>query len=117
MGARDALIQAVLDRELEAAMQVLAPAGDLAGHEIRRADPVQRERLHIAVADLMSQLQRLLAPANSLVVVPAQHAKPRAVRIGHGPFPARRELVEDLDGLLIRLLGEVVEPERDCGCR
>ena len=52
---RDARVQAVLERDVEASLQKLSTLLDPPGHDVRRADGVERERLDLGVLELHRQ--------------------------------------------------------------
>ena len=99
-------------REIEAPLEVAAAALDLAGHQMRRADRVECERLACRRRRCArASSSAALAPANTLGVVAAQHPEVRRNRVREGELSARRQLLEDLDRLAARLLGRVVEAD------
>ena len=106
-------MEAVLAREVEAPLEVAAAALDLARHQVRRADRVERERLDVGVVDLTASSRPRVAPAHALGVVAAQHAQVALDRVRERELAAGRQLLEDLDRLAARLLGGVVQAERD----
>ena len=64
VGARTRECMPCSRRDVEAALRGSArPALDLAGHEVRRADRVERERLDVGVADLLARARGRACPS------------------------------------------------------
>ena len=78
---RDVLRQPGLERERDAALQLLAP-GVVAGQELHRAHRVERVEADLDVVEVLAELQRARAPGDRALGVLAVHAQGRDVRVG-----------------------------------
>ena len=99
-------MEAVLARDVEAALEVRRSLVDLARHEVRGADHVQCERLGVGVADIAPRARALACPTRT----PSALSRLSIRRYARNAYAkaellARRQLLEDLDRLSIRVLG------------
>src|SRR5262245_21870242 len=81
--------------------------------KLGRADTVQGVDEHLGKAEPLRQVERTVAPSNSLVEVLREHVQLRHRAVGHGELGTRRELFEHLNGFhrkISRLLASTAKP-------
>src|SRR5206468_8816072 len=111
--AAGVLLEIVLDRELEAARELLLPLGALV-EELDRPHVVQRMQDDLGVAHALTESERLCAPGEGARLVLDVHADRRGRAISQREVAARRQLLEHLDRLphrVVRLLDAVATPQ------
>jgi hypothetical protein len=66
--------------------------------QARRAEVVERVREGLPVAELVGELDRLLAPEGRGVGVPGQHPERGLGAVGHGELAPRRQRLQNVEG-------------------
>ena len=100
---RDVLRQPGLERERDAALQLVAP-GVVAGQELHGAHGVERVEADLDVVEVRAELQRAGAPGDGALGVLTVHAQRRDVRVGQPELASGRERLQRGDGFLAEAL-------------